>query len=501
MRKNEKNFLKRTVFIFVLAMVLLPSISFGTSNLTSVQDVSSSILNTTMTIGIISIFIAIGIPVIAFIVGTIIFIRAIKNTGQVEKRVKGAKITIVILIVCCIIAFIISLVSVISTISYLNSLTEISNLGLSSISDTNDSTEEELLESEYKNLISEWIFYYIALFIITDFWILYYIIGLIVIYRMYKTNPLFAAKMQRIFAIILISSSLINTLILGINNYGFSIVAIQNLLLSLISIKYVVLVFLIYDSIIVRKAITLNGHKYDEVDKNKKIILGGLSALMIIVYLISPFYAKFITSKIQEDTEELIYKNYQDLSDRTEEALNQYNESQEDENKMLQNLMDYIDSSIYEPETNNNILGYDNSIDNYYIDNTVIDNNINESNIISNSVSGDNNTINNEIIDDSNVINNISDTNSVISDNTISNNVTSNTVNNTINLDLPQLEQLVGDINGDEKVSMADLSLLKGHIVKNKILEGAQYSAADINADGNISMTDFAKLKVIILGL
>ena len=474
MEKYGKNFLVRIVFIFILTMILLQTISFGTSDLTSIEDVSASVLDTTRTIGILSIFIVIGIPVISFIVGTIIFIRAIKNIGQVEKRVKGAKTTIIILIVCCIIAFIISIGSIINTISALNSLTEISDLGLSPISDTNDSTEEKLFESEYKDLISEWIIYYTVLFIMIDFWILYYIIGLIIIYRTYKTNPLFAAKIQKIFAIILISSSIINTLILGINNYGFGLEAFQNLFLSLISIKYVVLIFLIYDSIIVRKAITTNGYKYDEVDKNKKIILGGVSALMIIVYLISPFYSKFVTSKIQEDTEELIYKNYQDLSDRTEEALNQYNEGQEEENKMLQELYNFIDTEYYNQGLQNEI--YDDTVTNTYTDsNNLFDNDF------------DNNYTSNEII-----------TNNVDNDNYTNNNITTNSP--TLS-DLPQLEQLVGDINGDERVSMTDLSLLKGHIVKTKVLEGAQYTAADINADGNISMTDLSKMKSIIVGM
>ena len=48
---------------------------------------------------------------------------------------------------------------------------------------------------------------------------------------------------------------------------------------------------------------------------------------------------------------------------------------------------------------------------------------------------------------------------------------------------------------------MTDLSLLKGHIVKTKVLEGAQYSAADINADGKVSMTDLSKIKAIIVGM
>ncbi len=446
MNKLRKNFLLKVIVIFAIVLMLLSSVSFATSGIPSPGDtsfdandtvtsqigqISSAVTNTASVIGIFTVLIMIGIPVIFSIIGTIMFIRIMKNIGEEEKRIKGAKRNIIIILVIYTIVLIYNLFAVISSLLITNN---ISSMGFGS-------------ENLYSSVIIN---------ILNLLWTLYCFINLIIIYKLYKKSPTSAAKIQKILAIFLMAIMIITNFITVVLSDGFGLNALLSVvLLTVVSYGFVIALFLLYDSIIVLKAISLNGSEYEEIDKNKKIVWYSISALMAIVFLIEPFY-----------TYNTMIKPTDELFEDTSEALEQYEEASDNENQLLQNLMNILDSQIYQQETNNNILGYDNSIDNYYIDNTVIDNNINESNIISNSVSGDNNTINNEI-----------------------------------NLDLPQLEQLVGDINGDEKVSMTDLSLLKGHIVKTKILEGSQYSAADINADGNISMTDFAKLKVIILGL
>ena len=445
MNKLRKNFLLKVIVIFAIVLMLLSSVSFATSGIPSPGDtsfdandtvtsqigqISSAVTNTASIIGIFTVLIMIGIPVIFSIIGTIMFIRIMKNIGEEEKRIKGAKRNIIIILVIYTLVLIYNLFAVISSLLITNN---ISSIGFGS-------------ENLYSSVIIN---------ILNLLWTLYCFINLIIIYKLYKKSPTSTAKIQKILAIFLMAIMIITNFITAVLSDGFGLNALLSVLLTVVSYGFVIALFLLYDSIIILKAISSNGSEYEEIDKNKIIVWYSISALMAIVFLIEPFY-----------TYNTMIKPTDELFEDTSEALEQYEEASDNENQLLQNLMDYIDSSMYEPETNNNILGYDNSIDNYYIDNTVIDNNINESNIISNSVSGGNNTINNEI-----------------------------------NLDLPQLEQLVGDINGDEKVSMTDLSLLKGHIVKTKILEGSQYSAADINADGNISMTDFAKLKVIILGL
>lgn len=60
---------------------------------------------------------------------------------------------------------------------------------------------------------------------------------------------------------------------------------------------------------------------------------------------------------------------------------------------------------------------------------------------------------------------------------------------------------VTGDINGDGKLSVTDLSQLKLHIVELTLLQEPYKSAGDINYDGKISVTDLSKLKLILVGL
>lgn len=53
---------------------------------------------------------------------------------------------------------------------------------------------------------------------------------------------------------------------------------------------------------------------------------------------------------------------------------------------------------------------------------------------------------------------------------------------------------ITGDINSDGKVSTADLTLLKAHVLNKKLLSSAQASAADINGDAKINAADIASL-------
>ena len=58
-----------------------------------------------------------------------------------------------------------------------------------------------------------------------------------------------------------------------------------------------------------------------------------------------------------------------------------------------------------------------------------------------------------------------------------------------------------GDINGDGKISITDLSLLKRHIIGQSKLTGEKETVADVNVDGKVSVTDLAKIKRVIVGL
>ena len=62
----------------------------------------------------------------------------------------------------------------------------------------------------------------------------------------------------------------------------------------------------------------------------------------------------------------------------------------------------------------------------------------------------------------------------------------------------------IGDINGDKKIDITDLLLLKRHIISgNKEewkLTGEKLQAGDINEDGEVNITDMLLLKRKIIG-
>lgn len=66
-------------------------------------------------------------------------------------------------------------------------------------------------------------------------------------------------------------------------------------------------------------------------------------------------------------------------------------------------------------------------------------------------------------------------------------------------VELPE-EKLIGDINGDGKISATDYILLKRAVLGTITLTEEQKEAADINGDGKISATDYMLLKRAILG-
>jgi len=58
-----------------------------------------------------------------------------------------------------------------------------------------------------------------------------------------------------------------------------------------------------------------------------------------------------------------------------------------------------------------------------------------------------------------------------------------------------------GDINGDNKISITDISQLKLHLVGMKEIATEYQAYADINGDGKVSITDLSKLKTQLVGL
>ena len=60
---------------------------------------------------------------------------------------------------------------------------------------------------------------------------------------------------------------------------------------------------------------------------------------------------------------------------------------------------------------------------------------------------------------------------------------------------------VIGDINGDGKISITDIAKIKLHLIEKEELTGASYISADINANENVTITDLAQIKLIFLEL
>jgi len=59
---------------------------------------------------------------------------------------------------------------------------------------------------------------------------------------------------------------------------------------------------------------------------------------------------------------------------------------------------------------------------------------------------------------------------------------------------------LTGDINGDGKINISDMIVLKSQLLNQKELSNVYAKAADTNGDGKLNITDFIQLKSHIIG-
>lgn len=71
---------------------------------------------------------------------------------------------------------------------------------------------------------------------------------------------------------------------------------------------------------------------------------------------------------------------------------------------------------------------------------------------------------------------------------------------NSVNSGAAVTKPLLGDVNGDGKVSLTDLSLLKGFIAGTISEDRIVKTNADLNGDGKISTTDLSLLKTAVMG-
>ena len=62
-------------------------------------------------------------------------------------------------------------------------------------------------------------------------------------------------------------------------------------------------------------------------------------------------------------------------------------------------------------------------------------------------------------------------------------------------------KKVVGDVNGDGKVSSVDVVLVKRHLLGMEDLTKEQEKRADTNKDGTIDIVDLANIQKIILGV
>ena len=58
-----------------------------------------------------------------------------------------------------------------------------------------------------------------------------------------------------------------------------------------------------------------------------------------------------------------------------------------------------------------------------------------------------------------------------------------------------------GDSTGDGKVSAADYSVIKAHILGIRKVEGVYFTAADTSKDGKVSAVDYSMVKAHILNI
>ena len=60
---------------------------------------------------------------------------------------------------------------------------------------------------------------------------------------------------------------------------------------------------------------------------------------------------------------------------------------------------------------------------------------------------------------------------------------------------------MIGDLNKNGTMTLADISIQRKHILDIEILENEVYQAGDLNKDGEITLNDLSKLRKVVLGI
>ena len=60
---------------------------------------------------------------------------------------------------------------------------------------------------------------------------------------------------------------------------------------------------------------------------------------------------------------------------------------------------------------------------------------------------------------------------------------------------------VIGDLNKNGTMTLADISIQRKHILDIEILENEVYQAGDLNKDGEITLNDLSKMRKVVLGI
>ena len=64
-----------------------------------------------------------------------------------------------------------------------------------------------------------------------------------------------------------------------------------------------------------------------------------------------------------------------------------------------------------------------------------------------------------------------------------------------------QPDFLLGDVNGDGKIDIADATMIQKYAAETEDLTATQLLAADANADGKVNVTDATQIQCLIAEL
>lgn len=59
---------------------------------------------------------------------------------------------------------------------------------------------------------------------------------------------------------------------------------------------------------------------------------------------------------------------------------------------------------------------------------------------------------------------------------------------------------IIGDVNGDGRITIDDLIEIEKHMINIKELKGDAFTAADVNHDGEVDILDYSRILLHLYG-